>query len=116
MFRFNEDQAEEVMATLGAAVGITFERELLKDFIRSASVDGLISPVDIGIGTLVLVGLAERTNKETLRIGDYNFAGGSAGILTAYLQDRISIYPDIWRQEVLKVLLELLDLDPGCGS
>jgi hypothetical protein len=108
---FGEDQAESIMTTLGAEAGLTFERELLKDFLRSASVDGLVSPVDVGIGTLVLVNLAERTNKNTLRIGDYKFAGGSSGLMTAYLQDHLSGYPDVWKQEILKVLLLLFDLD-----
>lgn len=101
----------EVMATLGAAAGINFERELLEAFVRSASVEGLISPVDVAIGTLVLVNLAERTNTQTLRLGDYKFAGGSTGVLATYLQDCLALYPDLWRQELLKLLLELIDLE-----
>ena len=78
---FTRDQAEEVMVALADKAGVRFERQLLKDFTASAVQDGGVSSVDIGIGTLVLVNLANPTNKSTITLADYKFAGGSSGFL-----------------------------------
>jgi WD40 repeat protein len=107
---FTCDQAEQVMATLADKAGVRFERQLLQDFTASAAVNGAVSSVDIGIGTLVLVNLAKRTKKDTITLDGYKFAGGSSGVLTAYVRDQLSVYPDVWQEEVLKALLALVDL------
>lgn len=107
---FTRDQAEEVMVALADKAGVRFERQLLKDFTASAVQDGGVSSVDIGIGTLVLVNLANRTNKSTITLADYKFAGGSSGVLTAYVKDRLSVYPNAWQEQILKALTSLIDL------
>lgn len=106
---FSREQAEEVMATLADKAGVSFERQLLKDFTASAAVNGAVSSVDIGIGTLVLVNLAKRAKKETITLDDYKFAGGSSGVLISYVKDQLAVYPDLWQEAVLKALLSLVD-------
>ncbi|MGA7342824.1 MAG: hypothetical protein WBE72_11185 [Terracidiphilus sp.] len=106
---FTREEAEQVMATLADKAGVSFERQLLKDFTASAAVNGSVSSVDIGIGTLVLVNLAKRTKKDTITLDDYKFAGGSSGVLIAYVRDQLAVYPDVWQEAVLKALLALID-------
>jgi WD40 repeat protein len=107
---FTREEAEQVMATLADKAGVSFERQLLKDFTASAAVNGAVSSVDIGIGTLVLVNLAKHAKKDTITLDDYKFAGGSSGVLTAYVSDQLAVYPEAWQEAVLKPLLSLIDL------
>lgn len=108
---FSRKRAQEVMATLGEAAGISLEIALLEDFTKSVMVDQMVSPVDIGIGTLMLVNLAgESPEKQTLRLADYRFAGGSLGVLIGYIRNRLAEYPSPWHSELLTALLALVDL------
>jgi len=106
---FSQEQAEEVMATLADRAGVRLERQLLADFTTSAAVNGAVSSVDIGIGTLVLVNLAKRAGKEILTLNDYKFAGGSSRVLAVYIKDQLAKYPASWQDAVLQALLALID-------
>jgi len=109
---FSEDQAAEVMATLAAAAGFTLDNALIADVMRAAkNADGRISAVDVGIGMLVLSGLAIGKNKSHLGMEDYRFAGGAQGVLTAYISDRLERFGSVERGGVLKALLALADLE-----
>ena len=109
--RFSKDDAAEIMATLGAEAGIRFERRLLDDFLGTALEEGRMSPVDIGIGLLVLAQLAQQRNKELLTHDDYEFAGRAQGLLAGYVLDRLETIPDPNRGQVLLALLGLFDHD-----
>jgi Leucine-rich repeat (LRR) protein len=111
---FEKDQARGIMATLAAAADFTLDDELTKDLSNAAADrNGRVSPVDIGIGMLVLSGLAIRKNKNKRHLNkdDYRFAGGAEGILTAYVSDRLERFGEGERQGVMKALLALCDLD-----
>jgi hypothetical protein len=109
--RFTVDQAQRCMATLANAAGFTLDDGLVADLSSAASDDdGRVSPVEIGIGMLILASLASRKNSQHLGKEDYKFAGGAEGVLTAYVSDRLERFGDGERQEVLKALLALSDL------
>jgi hypothetical protein len=69
-----------------------------------------VSPVDIGIGMLVLQDLAARRNKQHLSLQDYRFAGGAEGLLTDYLRDSLERVSQTDRDAILKALIGLADL------
>jgi len=109
---FEKNQAQAIMATLAAASDFTLDHELTTDMIDvAANQDGRVSPVDIGIGMLVLSGLAVRKSRKHLNKNDYRFAGGAEGILTAYVSDRLERFNEGERQGVMKALLALSNLD-----
>jgi hypothetical protein len=109
---FDQGQAQGVMATLAAASGFILDQELLTDLTQAAADrDGRVSPVDIGTAMLVLSGLALQKNKKHLGKGDYRFAGGAEGILTAYLSNQLERFGDGERQGVMKALLALGNLE-----
>ncbi|HVR08852.1 MAG TPA: ATP-binding protein, partial [Thermoanaerobaculia bacterium] len=107
---FNPQTAKTIMATLAATVGFSVEETLLDDLFRAAGQRGLISPVDVGIGMLVLYELAERLHRTILRLDDYRFAGGAEGLLTAYLLDQLSRFSEAERGALLRTLLRFVDL------
>lgn len=109
---FTEDQARDIMATLGTAAGFTLDSVLIDDLTRAAAnPEGRISAVDLGTGMLVLSSLAIRKRKSHLAMEDYRFAGGAEGILTAYISDRLERFGSTEREGVMKALLALADLD-----
>jgi Leucine-rich repeat (LRR) protein len=109
---FEKRSAREIMAALAAASDFTLDDDLTADVIdAAASRDGRVSPVDIGVGMLVLSGLAIQKNKRHLNKEDYRFAGGAEGILTAYITDRLERFGEAERQGVMKALLALANLD-----
>jgi hypothetical protein len=109
---FERHPAKEIMATLASAADFTLDDELTDDVIDAAvDRDGRVSPVDIGIGMLVLSGLAIRKNDGHLNKNDYRFAGGAEGILTAYVSDRLERFGEAERQGVMKGLLAFANLD-----
>jgi hypothetical protein len=91
---------QEVLATLAEAV----------ELAHSASDASGMSPVDLGIGMLVLDELARSRRLASLSLADYRFAGGSEALLASYLLDRLSGLVEEERSAVLKALLLLADL------
>ena len=109
---FSEEQAGVIMPTLSEAAGFTLDAKLVTDVARAAAnPDGRVSAVEIGIGLLVLSGLAIRKSKTHLTIDDYRFAGGAEGLLTAYIGDRLERFSAGEREGIMKALLALADLD-----
>jgi hypothetical protein len=108
---FSEEQAEEILATLADAADLTLDQALVTDLVKAAARDGRIAAVDIGIGMLVLSELGLRKASSHLRLDDYHFAGGSEGLLTGYLSDRLKRFQGAEREAVLKALLALTNLD-----
>jgi WD40 repeat protein len=109
---FEKNQARGIIVTLATAANFTLDSDLATDVANSAADrNGRVSPVDIGIGMLVLSGLAIRKDKKHLNKVDYRFAGGAEGILTAYVSDRLERLSEWERQGVIKALLALCNLD-----
>jgi AAA ATPase domain len=108
---FGEEPAKDVLATLAEAAHLTLDHALVTDLVQAAARDGRVAAVDLGIGLLVLGELAAGKGTSHLSLDDYRFAGGSAGLLTGYLRDRLDRFHEAERQAVLKALLALTDLD-----
>src|SRR5262249_17885748 len=68
-----------------------------------------VSPVDIGIGLLVLAELHERQSGRTVTIRDYQFAGGAEGLLTQYISRNLELFPKEDQEILLKAMLALRD-------
>ena len=107
---FTEKQARDVMATLAEAANLTLDNDLVSDFLRAATTRTGVSPVDVGIGMLVLSELAMRTGRLNLTMQDYRFEGGTVGLLIGYVRDRLGQFDEIERSSVTKGLLGLVDV------
>jgi len=103
-------QARDVMTTLADVSGITLDNELVEDMVDAAAQGDAVSPVDIGIGMLVLQDLATRRNRQHLALKDYRFAGGAAGLLTEYVRESLGRATDTDQDAILKAMLGLADL------
>ncbi len=110
---FSEAQARNVMATLASSAGLSLEPPLLDAFISSVHRDQRLSPVDIGIGLLMLQELAVEKNQPKLSLADYQFAGGSQGLFVLFLTNKIEQRFDNKREQeaFFEALLELVDLN-----
>lgn len=87
---FGEEPAKDVLAMLAEAANLTLDHALVTDLVRAAAArEGRVAAVDLGIGLLVLSELATQKGRSHLSLDDYRFAGGSAGLLTGYLRDRL---------------------------
>jgi hypothetical protein len=104
-------KAKAVMATLGETVELSLQDALLEDMLGAVSQGGQISPVDVGIGMLVLYELAEKLERRSLTLDDYRVAGGAEGLLTGYIVERLSRVVESERGALLKGLLLLVDLE-----
>lgn len=110
---FSEAQARNVMATLANSAGLSLEPPLLDAFINSVHRDKRLSPVDIGIGLLMLQELAVEKKQPKLSLADYQFAGGSQGLFVLFLTNKIEQRFDNKREQeaFFEALLELVDLN-----
>lgn len=82
---FTAEQARAVIGQLVNESDLSIEQFVVDNLVESATIDGEVSPVDIGIGLLVLAELSERQSGRTVTIRDYQFAGGGEGLLTQYI-------------------------------
>jgi hypothetical protein len=108
---FGEEPAKDVLTTLAEAAHLTLDHSLVTDLVQAAAREGRVAAVDLGIGLLVLSELAAQKGTSYLSLDDYRFAGGSAGLLTGYLRDRLDRFREAEREAVLKALLALADRD-----
>jgi hypothetical protein len=88
---FTAEQAREVIGQLinESDLKDSIEQSVIDNLVEAATVDGKVSPVDIGIGLLVLTELHERQSNQTVTKRDYQFAGGTEGLLTQYISGRL---------------------------
>ena len=107
-----DDQAKNIFAVIADAAGFTLDGALVDDLIRGMRrEDATISPVDVGVA---LLALSERANVKAdrhLSRGDYRIAGGTTGLLAGYVSDRLDRYRSDERSVILKLLLDLADLE-----
>ena len=110
---FSAAQAKNVFITLAEEAGLTLEQALVDGFTESVSRNERVSPVDIGIGLLMVNELANRKQNRQLTLEDYHFAGGSQGLFVSFMNTKIEErFSDKKEQETLfKALLELIDLN-----
>jgi hypothetical protein len=86
---------------------LSIEQSVVDNLVEAATVEGEVSPVDIGIGLLVLAELHERQSGRTVTVRDYQFAGGAEGLLTQYINRCLEIFAREDQETVLKAMLAL---------
>jgi hypothetical protein len=106
---FTAEQAHDVISQLINEAGLLVEQKVIDNLIESATVDNQVSPVDIGIGLLVLSELYEQQAGKTITKDVYLFAGGAEGLLTKYISRCLDMFPDEDRKTILNALLALRD-------
>lgn len=107
--QFTEDQARNVIGQIIKDANLGIEESVINDLLQAAAIKGEISPVDIGIGLMVLAELYEKQGGRTVTADDYRFAGGAEGLLTQYVDRSLERLPESDRDNVLKILLALRD-------
>lgn len=108
---FTAEQAREVIGQLVNESNLkdSIEQSVINNLVEAATVEGEVSPVDIGIGLLVLAELHERQSGQTITIRDYQFAGGAEGLLTQYISRCLDLFPKEHQEAILKAMLALRD-------
>ena len=108
---FTAEQAREVIGQLinESDLKDSIEQSVIDNLVEAATVDGAVSPVDIGIGLLVLTELHERQSGETITKRDYQFAGSAEGLLMQYISRCLEPFPKESQEAILKAMLALRD-------
>ena len=106
---FTVSQAQAVISQLIQEADLSIEQAVVDNLLDAATVDGEVSPVDIGIGLLILAELHDRQGGKTVTIRDYQFAGAGEGLLTQYINRCLERFPDTERETILKAMLGLRD-------
>lgn len=109
--RFLPKEAEKVIAVLAEEGSLPVDQKLVEELVEGVTVEGKISPADIGISLLVLSELAGGRPDGSLSLDDFRESGGQAGLLTRYLERLLEQFPETERPEVLRGLLALIDLE-----
>jgi hypothetical protein len=104
---FTAEQAREVIGQLVNDSNLSIEQAVVDNLVEAATVEGEISPVDIGIGLLVLAELHERQSGRTVTVRDYQFAGGAEGLLTQYINRCLELFAREDQEIILKAMLAL---------
>jgi hypothetical protein len=71
---FSQEQAKEVVSRLAVEAGLSVEQKVVDDLVKAATERNDVSPVDIGVGLLILAELHSRQGGQTVTIRDYRFA------------------------------------------
>jgi Leucine-rich repeat (LRR) protein len=111
---FTAEQALDVIGQLFAEAQLSIQQKVVDNLVAAATVDGEVSPVDIGIGLLVLAELHDRQGGQTVTLDDYQFAGGAEGLLTQYISRCLDTFPETDRQTILNSMLALRE--PGTNQ
>ena len=104
---FTAEQARYVISQLVDEARLSIHQKVVDSLVSAATVDGEVSPVDIGIGLLVLAELHDRQGRETFTLDDYQFAGGAEGLLTQYISRCLETFPETERKTILNAMLAL---------
>ncbi|MEP7341969.1 MAG: ATP-binding protein, partial [Acidobacteriota bacterium] len=110
---FTADQAREVIGQLVNESNLkdSIEQSVINNLVEAATLESEVSPVDIGIGLLVLAELHERQSGKTITIRDYQFDGGAEGLLMRYISRCLEPLPKESQEAILKVMLALCDTE-----
>ena len=108
---FTTEQSRQVIGQLinESDLKDSVEQSVIDNLVEAATVDGEVSPVDIGIGLLVLTELYERQSSQTITKRAYQFAGGAEGLLTQYISRCLEPFPKEDQEVILKAMLALRD-------
>ncbi len=110
--RFRPKQAGAVVATLAEKADFQLDQDLVDTMVRDMSLGDRISPVDIGIGMMMLDELArDRRDRHLTHDAYLGAGGGTEGLLTGYIAGRLEWFPEAHREHLLKAMLALTDPD-----
>lgn len=104
---FTPQQAGQVIAQLVQETNLSVEQKVVDNLIKAATSEGLVSPVDIGIGLMVLSELKNQQVGKTLTEDVYHFSGGSEGVLTQYIERCLDYFTEEDRKIIMNAMLVL---------
>jgi len=104
---FKPAEAQEVLAVLAEEAQLPLGQAVAEDLILAITQEGQVSPVDLGI-TLQVLGRNQDLGEDVDRMRS---VGGHAALLTSYLEDLLAPYSPELRDEVLRALLTLAEVD-----
>lgn len=104
---FTPEKARDVISQLIDEAKLSIQQKVVDNLVEAATVEGEVSPVDIGIGLLALAELHDRQGGQTITLDDYQFAGGAEGLLTQYIGRCLDTFPEADRQTILDAMLAL---------
>ncbi|MFQ5631960.1 MAG: SUMF1/EgtB/PvdO family nonheme iron enzyme, partial [bacterium] len=106
---FTEQQAKENMAVLAKESGLAPDNAVLVEMVNAMSDQGKVSPVEIGIGMMVLSELYRGPGSE-ISLGKFQDAGGVTGLLRTYIKGKLEEgMPEHEHSPMQKALLDLID-------
>ena len=109
---FAPEQARHIIKQLLGAADLEVEEKVVDKLLQAITLDGEVSPVDVGIGLLVLSELyKEQGGKRITKDKLNHFVGGAEGLLTQYIRGCLDLFPDEDRETILKALLALRDAE-----
>jgi len=106
---FSKEQALENMAVLAKESGLAPDTAVLEEMVNAMSDRGKVSPVEIGIGMMVLSELYTGPDRD-ISLGSFRDAGGVTGLLWAYIKDKLDEgIPSHEHSAMERALLALVD-------
>ena len=106
---FTEEQARDNMAVLAKESGLAPDNAVLVEMINTMSDKGRVSPVEIGIGMMVLSEFYREPGGD-ISLGKFQDAGGMTGLLRAYIKGKFEEgMPEHEHASIQNTLLDLID-------
>ncbi|MBN2091622.1 SUMF1/EgtB/PvdO family nonheme iron enzyme [candidate division KSB1 bacterium] len=85
---FTKEQALENMAVLARESGLAPDTAVLEEMVNAMSDQGKVSPVEIGIGMMVLSELYTGPDRD-IKLSGFRDAGGVTGLLRTYIKNKL---------------------------
>lgn len=106
---FKPAQAKSIIVRLLAATELSIHQTVVDRLVEAATIDGEVSPFDIGTGLQALTTVGEGVEGRTLTVDDYDFLGGAEGLLAQYVSHCLEQIREWERPYVLHAMLALGD-------
>jgi formylglycine-generating enzyme required for sulfatase activity len=106
---FTEPQARDIVAVLAKESGLAPNNAVIVAMVNAMSDKGKVSPVEIGIGMMVLNELYSGADGD-ISLGQFQDVGGVTGLLRAYIKGKLEDgMPEHERSPMQNALLDLID-------
>ncbi len=106
---FTEGQARDNMAVLARESNLVPDNAVLVEMVNAMSDKGKVSPVEIGIGMMVLNELYSVSDSD-ISLGKFKDAGGVTGLLRTYIRGKLEgDIPEHEHSSIQNALLDLID-------
>jgi hypothetical protein len=107
--RFSVATARRIVAVLATAAKLPVLQQVVDSLVDDLTVDGRVSPVDLGVTLLGLRELAP-PDGNPLSLGGFRASGGPVALLTLYLERQLALVAPGEQSQLLSALLALIDL------